>query len=109
MRSPGCRLQPFELWWATICAALQYMAASADPRERTCGAWPAERILSVVSVTSNWMPSAPQARSAAWTGEGLGWGPASGGRGDGLRCGSRAGGHPHVRATEVRKVVARHG
>ena len=29
MRSPGIRLQPFELWWATICAADQYIAAAA--------------------------------------------------------------------------------
>src|SRR5207237_3662960 len=34
MRSPGWRLQPLLLWWATICAALQYIAASAEPRER---------------------------------------------------------------------------
>ena len=47
IRSPGWRLQPFELWWATICAALQYIAASADPRDRMCGASPPARICSV--------------------------------------------------------------
>ena len=41
-----------ELWCATICAALQYIAASADPRDRTCGAAPSARIRSVVKVTS---------------------------------------------------------
>ena len=33
-----------------ICAALQYIAASAEPRDRTCGASPAARICSVDSV-----------------------------------------------------------
>ena len=53
IKSPGWRLQPFELWWATICAALQYIAASAEPRDKMWGPRAAARILSVESVTSS--------------------------------------------------------
>lgn len=61
-RSPGCNWQPLTLWWATICATVQYMLRLLL-RVRRCGGRPFSRRPSVSSRTSSSMSKAPWAWS----------------------------------------------
>ena len=47
IKSPGCRFSRWRCGARRSARALQYIAASADPRDSTCGATPPSRICSV--------------------------------------------------------------
>src|SRR4051794_12100919 len=65
-RSPGCRLQPLEVWCATICATVQYASPKLDCETRT-----GERIVFVLRCISRVM-SYPRSFSENKYGKGCG-------------------------------------
>ena len=76
-RSPGRRLQPLQVWCATICAIDQY-SSLRFPRLKRNGAMPLARICALVISTSSVRSIAPRARFSAESRYGSGAGSPSG-------------------------------
>ncbi|MNE21661.1 hypothetical protein D3C80_1148310 [compost metagenome] len=88
-RSPDCSWQPLTLWWATICATVQYMLRVLL-RVRRCAGRFCSRMRSVSSSTSSSISKAPLAWSRLSSRYDSGCGSPSGRAGWAQRNGSRA-------------------
>src|ERR1019366_7763287 len=107
-RSPACRLHPFEVWCATICATVQYKSLALE-RDITCGAVPDERIFGVSNNTSKSMLKQPVAWSAGSFRCGSGAGSPAGRGGCAMRNGAKASVVMIHGDTNVDRLFARNG
>ena len=108
IRSPGRRLQPLQVWCASICATVQYMWRVLLTLRR-CGGKPFSLSPCVSNNTSSSMSKAPSRWSASFRKYGSGAGSPSRRSGWGIRNGMSASGVTTQGDTVEAKFLARKG